>query len=165
MSLAGCKCSMVSCWILFFFYVLLLISVTSKVVMFYFSGELRFLMWFIFIYLCFAYFWQVFSLFCDTRLWKVHYIVYLLLRMLQENCLLNVSSDYSQQTRSSLAQLTEKEVCFELVDSLIKYILTLETPGAILIFLDGWNIIFKLMKYLEQHPIFGMLSVSKVSLA
>ena len=99
-------------------------------------------------------------LFCDTRLRKVHYIVYHLLRMLQENCLLNVSSDYSQQTRSSLAQLTEKEVCFELVDSLIKYILTLETPGAILIFLDGWNIIFKLMKYLEQHPVFGMFSVS-----
>ena len=117
-------------------------------------------MWFIFIYLCFAYLGHLFYLFCDTRLWKVHYIVYHLLRILQENCLLNVSSDYSQQTRSSLAQLTEKEVCFELVDSLIKYILTLETPGAILIFLDGWNIIFKLMKYLEQHPVFGMLSVS-----
>lgn len=73
----------------------------------------------------------------------------------QENCLLNVSTDYSPQTRSSLAQLTEKEVCFELVDALIKYILTLETPGAILIFLDGWNIIFKLMKYLEQHPVYG----------
>lgn len=70
---------------------------------------------------------------------------------------MNVSTDYSPQTRSSLSQLTEKEICFELVESLIKYILTLETPGAILVFLDGWNIIFKLMKFLENHPVFGKL--------
>lgn len=66
-----------------------------------------------------------------------------------------MSNQYSQQTKNSLAQMTEKEVAFELVDALIQYILTLETAGAILIFLDGWNIIFKLMKYLQNHPQFG----------
>ena len=44
---------------------------------------------------------------------------------------------------------------FELLEALIKYIMTLETPGAILVFLDGWSLIFKLMKHLEQHPEFG----------
>jgi len=54
--------------------------------------------------------------------------------------------------------MSEKEISFPLIEVLIKYILTLETPGAILIFLDGWNIIFKLMKHLEAHPEFGEIS-------
>ncbi|XP_067933886.1 ATP-dependent RNA helicase A protein-like isoform X2 [Watersipora subatra] len=73
----------------------------------------------------------------------------------EENCLLNVSTEYSAKTRQSLSMLTEKEVPFELVEALIKYVQTLDTPGAILIFLDGWSIIFKLMKHLQQHPEFG----------
>jgi len=74
---------------------------------------------------------------------------------LQVNCLLNISSEYSQQTRQSLSKLNEKEINFELLCALIQYIVGLDTPGAILVFLDGWNIIFKIMKYLQQHPVFG----------
>lgn len=51
--------------------------------------------------------------------------------------------------------MTEKEVPFDLVESLLKYIMSLETAGAILVFLDGWNVIYKLMKHLEAHHEFG----------
>jgi len=39
--------------------------------------------------------------------------------------------------------------------SLIKYISELGIPGAILIFLPGWNIIFALGRHLGQHPVIG----------
>lgn len=41
------------------------------------------------------------------------------------------------------------------LQALIKYIKTLKIPGAILIFLPGWNLIFALHRYLETHPEFG----------
>jgi HrpA-like RNA helicase len=44
---------------------------------------------------------------------------------------------------------------FELIESLLKYIKGLSIPGAVLIFLPGWNLIFALMKWLQQHPLFG----------
>ena len=66
-----------------------------------------------------------------------------------------VSEEYGPKTRHSLSQLNEKEVPFDLIVSLLQYIMALETPGAVLIFLDGWNIIYKLLKYLEAHPEFG----------
>ena len=44
-------------------------------------------------------------------------------------------------------------VCF--FQALIKYIKTLQIPGAILVFLPGWNLIFALHKHLEMHSEFG----------
>jgi len=41
------------------------------------------------------------------------------------------------------------------VQALIKYISELAVPGAVLIFLPGWNIISLLGKHLGQHPIIG----------
>ena len=41
------------------------------------------------------------------------------------------------------------------LQSLIKYISELGIPGAILIFLPGWNIIFALGRHLGQHPVIG----------
>jgi len=41
------------------------------------------------------------------------------------------------------------------LQSLIKYISELGIPGAVLIFLPGWNIIFMLGRHLGQHPVIG----------
>ncbi|XP_069122246.1 ATP-dependent RNA helicase A protein-like [Argopecten irradians] len=73
----------------------------------------------------------------------------------EENCNLNVGSEYSEQTRRAMGMLNEKEMSFELIEALIKYIKSLNIPGAILIFLPGWNLIFALHKHLEMHPEFG----------
>ncbi|MCL4133922.1 UNVERIFIED_CONTAM: hypothetical protein GTU68_032877, partial [Idotea baltica] len=51
--------------------------------------------------------------------------------------------------------LSERDISFEVIDAILKYINTLNVPGAVLIFLPGWNVIFALMKFLQQHPTFG----------
>ncbi|XP_076619854.1 dosage compensation regulator mle isoform X2 [Colletes latitarsis] len=66
-----------------------------------------------------------------------------------------ISEDYSVQTRNAMAQLTEKEISFELIEALLKYVKDQGIPGAVLVFLPGWNLIFALMKHLQQHPIYG----------
>ncbi|GJQ87202.1 putative ATP-dependent helicase [Trypoxylus dichotomus] len=62
---------------------------------------------------------------------------------------------YSEQTRNALSKLSEKDISFELIEALLKYIKDQNVEGAVLIFLPGWNLIFALMKHLQQHPIFG----------
>lgn len=54
-----------------------------------------------------------------------------------------------------MAQLNEKETPFELIEALLKYIETLNAPGAVLVFLPGWNLIYTMQKYLEMNPHFG----------
>ncbi|KAJ8028636.1 ATP-dependent RNA helicase A protein [Holothuria leucospilota] len=66
-----------------------------------------------------------------------------------------VSSQYSEQTRMAMAQMSEKEMNFELIENLLSYIQGLDTPGAVLVFLPGWNWIFALMRHLQEHPKFG----------
>jgi ATP-dependent RNA helicase A len=41
------------------------------------------------------------------------------------------------------------------VQALIKYISELGIPGAILVFLPGWNVIFALARHLAQNPVIG----------
>lgn len=72
-----------------------------------------------------------------------------------ENMNKMIGPDYSQSTRQAMAMLNEKELSFELIESLLKYVETLGVPGAVLIFLPGWNLIFALMRHLQQHPVFG----------
>ncbi|XP_049819168.1 dosage compensation regulator isoform X2 [Aethina tumida] len=69
-----------------------------------------------------------------------------------------INSQYSEQTKNAMASLNEKEVSFELMEALLTYIKGLEIPGAVLIFLPGWNLIFALMKHLQNHPTFGSSS-------
>lgn len=76
----------------------------------------------------------------------------------EENCNLVCSEDYSFQTKNSMAQLSEKELSFELVEALLHHISGLDIPGAVLIFLPGWNLIFALHKHLKMHPQFGIHS-------
>ncbi|XP_001604965.2 dosage compensation regulator isoform X1 [Nasonia vitripennis] len=73
----------------------------------------------------------------------------------EENLNKNVGGNYSVQTKNAMEQLTEKEISFELIESLLRYIKDQNIPGAVLIFLPGWNLIFALMKHLQQHPLFG----------
>lgn len=66
-----------------------------------------------------------------------------------------IGNNYPIQTKNAMAQLTEKEISFELIEALLKYVKGQSIPGAVLIFLPGWNLIFALLKHLQQHPAFG----------
>ncbi|XP_040841278.1 ATP-dependent RNA helicase A isoform X2 [Ochotona curzoniae] len=71
------------------------------------------------------------------------------------NCNLICGDEYGPETRLSMAQLNEKETPFELIEALLKYIETLNVPGAVLVFLPGWNLIYTMQKHLEMNPHFG----------
>lgn len=75
---------------------------------------------------------------------------------LQANCNLICGDEYGLETKMSMAQLNEKETPFELIEALLKYIETLNVPGAVLVFLPGWNLIYTMQKHLEMNPHFGM---------
>ncbi|KAJ6657376.1 hypothetical protein lerEdw1_002543 [Lerista edwardsae] len=71
------------------------------------------------------------------------------------NCNLICGDEYGPETKHCMAQLNEKETPFELIEALLKYIETLNVPGAVLVFLPGWNLIYTMQKYLEMNPHFG----------
>ncbi|XP_014852780.1 PREDICTED: ATP-dependent RNA helicase A isoform X2 [Poecilia mexicana] len=71
------------------------------------------------------------------------------------NCNLICGSDYTPETKRSMAQVSEKETSFELVEALLKYIETLQVAGAVLVFLPGWNLIYSMQRHLETNPHFG----------
>lgn len=73
----------------------------------------------------------------------------------EENLNKVIDQKYSITTKNVMSQLTEKEISFELIEALLKYIKDQGIPGAVLIFLPGWNLIFALMKHLQQHPVYG----------
>ncbi|XP_017888277.1 dosage compensation regulator isoform X2 [Ceratina calcarata] len=73
----------------------------------------------------------------------------------EENLNKIISSNYSVSTKNVMAQLTEKEISFELIEALLKYIKDQGIPGAVLIFLPGWNLISALMRHLQQHSVYG----------
>ncbi|KAM4640544.1 ATP-dependent RNA helicase A isoform 2-T3 [Discoglossus pictus] len=73
----------------------------------------------------------------------------------ETNCNLTCEGDYGPETRRSMSLLSEKETSFELIEALLKYIETLSVPGAVLIFLPGWNLIYSMQKHLESNPHFG----------
>uniref|UniRef100_A0A069DY95 RNA helicase n=1 Tax=Panstrongylus megistus TaxID=65343 RepID=A0A069DY95_9HEMI len=72
-----------------------------------------------------------------------------------ENMNLKVSEEYKPNTRHAVSKMSEKEISFELIEALLKHIKSIEIPGAVLVFLPGWNVIFALLKHLQQHPIFS----------
>eukprot|EP00795_Rhopilema_esculentum_P010875 gene10875-19698_t len=73
----------------------------------------------------------------------------------EENMNAVCGEEYSITTKNSMAQLSERETSFELLEALLGYVATLNVPGSVLVFLPGWNLIFAIHKYLTQHPEFG----------
>ncbi|CAN8020629.1 unnamed protein product [Ixodes persulcatus] len=73
----------------------------------------------------------------------------------EENLNKVIDPSYKQSTRLAMSQLDEKTLSFELIEALLLHIKTLPEKGAVLIFLPGWNLIFALMRHLQQHPTFG----------
>ncbi|CAM4590774.1 unnamed protein product [Leuciscus chuanchicus] len=71
------------------------------------------------------------------------------------NCNVICGPEYSPETKRAMSQLNEKETPFELIEALLKYIETLDVPGAVLVFLPGWNLIYSMQKHLEMNPHFG----------
>ena len=65
------------------------------------------------------------------------------------------SNEYGPQVRTAMSNLGESQLSFELIDALLHHIKSMNIPGAVLVFLPGWNLIFALMKYLQQHQVFG----------
>nr|XP_023019378.1 dosage compensation regulator isoform X2 [Leptinotarsa decemlineata] len=66
-----------------------------------------------------------------------------------------VGGNYSETTKNVMGRLNEKEISFELLEALLDYIKSQSIPGAVLVFLPGWNLIFAMMKHLQGHPVYG----------
>uniref|UniRef100_A0AAR5P7Z1 RNA helicase n=1 Tax=Dendroctonus ponderosae TaxID=77166 RepID=A0AAR5P7Z1_DENPD len=72
-----------------------------------------------------------------------------------ENLNAVIAPSYKAQTKNAMARLSEKEISFELMEALLGYIKRQDIEGAVLVFLPGWNLIFAMLKHLQNHPIFG----------
>ncbi|XP_050427766.1 dosage compensation regulator [Adelges cooleyi] len=74
----------------------------------------------------------------------------------EENCNLVVPEQYSADVRANVAIMSEKDIDFDIVEALLMHIENnMKVPGAVLIFLPGWNLIFALNKYLSQKPFYA----------
>lgn len=62
--------------------------------------------------------------------------------------------NYSGETKAAMAAMVESEISFELVEALLIYIKEKKVPGGVLVFLPGWNLIFALMKHLQNSSHF-----------
>lgn len=69
------------------------------------------------------------------------------------------SSGYSPSTERAMGLISERDISFELIVALLTHIRSLVSTvrGSILVFLPGWNDIFGLLKYLMDHPVFGII--------
>lgn len=74
---------------------------------------------------------------------------------LEENCNLKCDPSYGEAVSRSMCQMTEKEIPLDLVCSILDRIVGMDIPGAVLIFLPGWNIISLLRKTLQSHHRYG----------
>ncbi|GAB6022002.1 hypothetical protein CHUAL_006154 [Chamberlinius hualienensis] len=66
-----------------------------------------------------------------------------------------VAEEYSPETKMAMVNISEREMPFELIETLLVHIKDLPSKGAVLIFLPGWNFIMALMHHLMSHPVFG----------
>ncbi|KAG0493444.1 hypothetical protein HPP92_004438, partial [Vanilla planifolia] len=64
-------------------------------------------------------------------------------------------SCYSSRTRESLACWNPDSIGFNLIESVLVHICQKERPGAILVFMTGWDDINALKDQLQSHPFLG----------
>lgn len=72
-----------------------------------------------------------------------------------QNCNKIIANNYTPQTKASMSVMSESEVSFELIEALLINIKEMNMSGAVLVFLPGWNLIFALMKFLQNNQRFG----------
>ena len=63
--------------------------------------------------------------------------------------------EYSSQTRESLSCWNPDSIGFNLVEYLLCNICENERPGAVLVFMTGWDDISSLKDKLQAHPFLG----------
>lgn len=63
--------------------------------------------------------------------------------------------EYRSQTRESLSFWNPECVGFNLIEYLLRYICENEKPGAVLVFMTGWDDISSLKDKLQAHPLLG----------
>ncbi|KAK9118632.1 hypothetical protein Scep_016725 [Stephania cephalantha] len=63
--------------------------------------------------------------------------------------------DYSPRTQDSLACWNPDSIGFNLIESVLCHICKRERPGAVLVFMTGWDDINALKDQLQAHPILG----------
>ncbi|XP_074566104.1 DExH-box ATP-dependent RNA helicase DExH3-like isoform X2 [Curcuma longa] len=75
---------------------------------------------------------------------------------LVEEALKNSNFDgYSSRARDSLASWTPDCIGFNLIEAILCYICRKEQPGAVLVFMTGWDDISCLRDQLRAHPLLG----------
>ncbi|RWR93923.1 DExH-box ATP-dependent RNA helicase DExH3-like protein [Cinnamomum micranthum f. kanehirae] len=63
--------------------------------------------------------------------------------------------DYSSKTKESLSCWNPDSIGFNLIENVLCYICREERPGAILVFMTGWDDINALKEQLQAHPLLG----------
>ena len=63
--------------------------------------------------------------------------------------------EYRPQTRESLSCWNPECIGFNLIEYLLCYICENEKPGAVLVFMTGWDDISSLKDKLQAHPLLG----------
>lgn len=64
-------------------------------------------------------------------------------------------NDYSPETQDSLSCWNPDSIGFNLIENVLCYICNNEKPGAILVFMTGWDDINALKDQLQVHPLLG----------
>lgn len=63
--------------------------------------------------------------------------------------------NYSSRARDSLASWTADCIGFNLIEAVLCHICRKECPGAVLVFMTGWEDISCLRDQLKSHPLLG----------
>jgi ATP-dependent RNA helicase DHX36 len=73
-----------------------------------------------------------------------------------QNALKNSSFEcYGSKTRDSLANWNPDCIGFNLIEAVLCHICRKERPGAVLVFMTGWDDISCLRDQLKAHPLLG----------